>query len=218
MRVQHAKSRQDCQSQLTARSIGGVCVVGVVEQHHFDSKQLSIMTCESTFAVLNALFHRLLRKNYSMLLLSLTNRCSFDCCCWLVVLLRRSMSDPGLRALPMWSRAETESWPEVRHLERNARFIKAEFDALVKQGHLAVHPELLAEVGRWRVNTLWSGGREHESHTTLAPVTSGVWRSIELQSPRAKDMAFGLVYFSVVMPNSKLVFLFFLFFVFFALH
>lgn len=117
---------------------------------------------------------------------------------------RATIDYPGLRSEPIWSAEQLKHMPEARALEENFETILSEFDALVRDAHIAVHPEALAKPGTWRVSTLWSGGKEHENATARAAKTSAIWRALQQQLPRTRDVIFGLTYFSVVMPQSSI--------------
>ena len=94
---------------------------------------------------------------------------------------------------------------EAEALEESFEDISKEFDQLVAKGHLAMHPESLSRrKGDWRVFTMWSSGKEHEDNTAVAAVTSALWKRLQAQLPRTRQMTFGLTYFSVLVPGAEL--------------
>jgi aspartyl/asparaginyl beta-hydroxylase (cupin superfamily) len=123
--------------------------------------------------------------------------------CWQDDYQKPMIAYPGLLSRPVWHDGPM-AFAEASELESNFADIEAEFDKLIQLGLLKMHPEQLAKEGDWRVFTLWSAGHEHVNNTAVTPKTAAVWRRVNERFLRTQKMAFGLVYFSVLIPGATL--------------
>jgi len=103
---------------------------------------------------------------------------------------------PGLTSRSIWN---ADLIPEAKFLEKNFDTLLEDYQLVIKEGRLKIHPEKLADnAGEWQIFTLYSGGVENTNNTKLVPKT----KALLVQSVNsAITMSAGLTYFSVLIPG-----------------